>query len=115
MLHLASKSPRRAQLLEQIGLAFGLLEVDVPEVRAPGEPAEDYVRRVAREKAGAGLLRVVGSPGALVLGADTEVVLDGEVFGKPRDADDALSMLRRLAGRTHQVISAVCVASAGRE
>ncbi len=102
-------------MLEQLGLSFGLLDVDVPEVRAPGEPAEDYVRRVAREKSGAGLLRVVGSPGALVLGADTEVVLDGEVFGKPRDGDDALAMLLRLAGRTHQVISAVCIASAGRE
>ena len=65
------------------------------------------MRRVAREKAGAGLLQVVAAPGALVLGADTEVVLDDEVFGKPRDADDAAAMLRRLSGRTHQVISAV--------
>jgi len=58
---------------------------------------------------------VVASPGAVVLGADTEVILDDEVFGKPRDADDAAAMLRRLSGRTHQVISAVSVVSAGRE
>ena len=115
MLHLASRSPRRSELLARLGFAFGVLELDIPEHRQPGEPAEDYVRRVAREKAGAGLLQVMSTPAAVVLGADTEVVLDDEVFGKPRDADDAAGMLRRLAGRTHQVISAVSVVSAGRE
>ena len=84
MLHLASKSPRRSELLARLGLPFGVLDLDIPEHRQPGEPAEDYVRRVAREKAGAGLLKVVAVPDALVLGADTEVVLDDEVFGKPR-------------------------------
>jgi septum formation protein len=98
-----------------LGVRFGVLDVDVPEVRAPGEPAEDYVRRVAREKAGAGLLKVVAVPGALVLGGDTEVVLDDEVFGKPRDRADAAAMLRRLSGRTHLVISAVSLISANRE
>ncbi|MDR7133995.1 septum formation protein [Lysobacter niastensis] len=92
-----------------------MLDLDIPEHRQPGEPAEEYVRRVAREKAGAGLLKVVANPSAVVLGSDTEVVLDDEVFGKPRDADDAASMLRRLAGRTHLVISAVSAVSAGRE
>lgn len=115
MIHLASRSPRRRELLALLGVDFGLLDVDVPEQRAPGEPPEDYVSRVAREKAGAGLLQVVGAPAALVLGADTEVVLDDEVFGKPADADDAARMLRRLAGRTHRVISAVWLLSAGRE
>ena len=115
MLHLASRSPRRSELLARLGYAFGTIDLDLPEHRQPGEPAADYVRRVAREKAGAGLLRVVSVPGAIVLGADTEVVLDDEVFGKPRDADDAAAMLRRLSGRTHQVISAVSVVSAGRE
>ena len=115
MLHLASQSPRRRELLARLGVRFGLLDVDVPEVRAPGEPAEDYVRRVAREKAGAGLLKVVAVPGALVLGGDTEVVLDDEVFGKPRDRADAAAMLRRLSGRTHLVISAVSLVSANRE
>ena len=115
MLYLASQSPRRRQLLGQLGLEFRLLDVDVEEVRGPGEAAEDYVRRVAREKAGAGLLAVVAVPKALVLGADTEVVLDGEVFGKPRDAADAAAMLRRLSGRRHQVLSAVALVDAARE
>jgi septum formation protein len=115
MLYLASQSPRRRELLARLGLPFGLLELDVPEHRQPGEPAEDYVRRVAREKAGAGLLQVMGNPDAVVLGSDTEVVLDDEVFGKPRDAQDAAAMLRRLSGRTHQVISAVSVVSPSRE
>ena len=85
MLHLASQSPRRRELLARLGATFGVIDVDVPEHREPGEPPEDYVRRVAREKAGAGLLEVVAVRGAVVLGADTEVVLDDEVFGKPRD------------------------------
>lgn len=115
MLHLASQSPRRRELLARLGVDFGVIDVDVPERREPGEPPEDYVRRVAREKAGAGLLEVVAVPGALVLGADTEVILDDEVFGKPRDAADAMAMLRRLSGRTHAVVSAVSLVSAGRE
>jgi septum formation protein len=115
MLHLASKSPRRRDLLRMLGLDFGILDLDIPEAPAPGEPAEEYVRRVAREKAGAGLLKVVGQPGAVVLGADTEVILDGRVFGKPVDADDAAAMLRALSGRTHAVISAVSLVSGGRE
>ncbi|KLJ01690.1 Maf family nucleotide pyrophosphatase [Luteimonas sp. FCS-9] len=115
MLHLASQSPRRRALLTRLGLPFGLVDVDVPECREPGEPALDYVRRVAREKAGAGLLAVVAVPGAVVLGADTEVVLDGEVFGKPRDDAEAASMLRRLSGRTHEVVSSVALVGADRE
>lgn len=115
MLYLASKSPRRQQLLEQIGVRFDVLEVDVPEVRGAGEPAEDYVSRVAREKAGAGLLQVAAVAGARVLGADTEVIVDGEVFGKPASAEDAADMLARLSGRTHQVISVVWCVDASRE
>ena len=115
MLHLASRSPRRSELLARLGVAFGVLDLDVPEPRQPAEAAEDYVRRVAREKAGAGLLKVVAVPGALVLGADTEVVLDDEVFGKPRDEADAAAMLRRLSGRTHRVVSAVSLVSQSRE
>lgn len=115
MFYLASKSPRRRQLLEQIGVAFDVLDIDIPEVQVAGEPALDYVSRVAREKAGAGLLQVAGVTAAVVIGADTEVVLDGEVFGKPRNADDAAAMLARLADRTHSVISVVWCVSAGRE
>ena len=115
MLYLASQSPRRRQLLGQLGVAFRLLDIDVEEVRGPGEAATDYVRRVAREKAGAGLLELVAVPNAVVLGADTEVVLDGEVFGKPRDEAHAAEMLRRLSGRSHEVVTAVSLVSAGRE
>jgi septum formation protein len=115
MLHLASKSPRRRELLLRHGFTFGLLDMEIPEHPAPEEAPDDYVRRVAREKAGAGLLRVIGQADAVVLGADTEVVLDGRVFGKPADAEDAAAMLRALAGRTHRVMSSVAVVSAARE
>ena len=115
MLYLASRSPRRRELLGLLGLEPGLLDLDIVEQRQPGEPPLDYVNRVAREKAGAGLLQVLGAPGALVLGADTEVVLGDEVFGKPADATEAAAMLGRLAGRTHSVLTAVWVMSAGRE
>jgi septum formation protein len=115
MLHLASRSPRRSELLARLGLDFGVLDIDIPEQRQPGEAPDDYGRRVAREKAGAGLLRVMAVPGAVVLGADTEVVLGDDVFGKPADDADAAAMLRRLSGRTHRVITAVSLVSASRE
>ncbi|MEO5565737.1 MAG: Maf family nucleotide pyrophosphatase [Luteimonas sp.] len=115
MLYLASQSPRRRELLARLGLPFATLDLDVPEFRDPGEPPEDYVRRVAREKAGAGLLQVMAIPDARVIGADTEVVLGDEVFGKPADAAEAAAMLARLSGRTHRVVSAVSLVSAARE
>ncbi|MEO5830338.1 MAG: Maf family protein [Rhodanobacter sp.] len=105
MLYLASQSPRRRQLLEQLGVAFAVVDVEVLEQREPGESPPDYVSRVAREKARAGLAALTAASGACVLGADTEVVLNDEVFGKPRDAADAVAMLQRLAGCTHTVIS----------
>jgi len=113
MLHLASKSPRRHQLLQQLGVAFAVLDVDVPEQRAAGETPLAYVSRVARDKATAGALRA--GPNGVVLGVDTEVVLADDVFGKPRDAADAAAMLRRLSGRTHAVISTVWALGGGRE
>lgn len=115
MLYLASKSPRRRELLSRLGTDFRLLDIDVPEHRGSGEPAREYVRRVAREKAGAGLLEVMTVPNALVLGSDTEVVLDDRVFGKPADAQAATAMLRSLSGCTHEVVSAVSLVSAGCE
>lgn len=120
MLYLASQSPRRRELLVQLGLDPRRLDVDVPEHRVAGEPPSDYVNRVAREKAGAGLLQVMAIADAVVLGADTEVVLkdsagQDQVLGKPVDAADAMHMLHALSGRTHQVISAVWLVSAGRE
>lgn len=107
MLYLASRSPRRHDLLLQLGLAPRLLDVQVPEVPAVGESPVDYVSRVALDKARAGYGALREAAGAVVLGADTEVVLDGEVFGKPADAAQAAAMLRRLSGRTHAVVSVV--------
>jgi len=115
MLYLASQSPRRAELLTRLGLDFGRIDLDVPEQRQPSETPADYVRRVAREKALAGLQKLGAPDGAAVLGADTEVVLGDEVFGKPRDEADAAAMLRRLSGKTHQVVSAVSLVGAARE
>lgn len=109
MLYLASRSPRRRELLGRLGLAFEAVDLDIPEQRQPGESPEAYVRRVAREKAVAGWSKAAAGPGSLVLGADTEVILDDEVLGKPVDDEDAASMLRRLSGRTHRVLSAVTV------
>ncbi|HEY8681589.1 MAG TPA: Maf family protein [Rhodanobacter sp.] len=112
MLYLASQSPRRRQLLEQLGVEFEVLDVDVVEQRATDESPQDYVNRVACDKARAGLACLGNIAGAMVLGADTEVVLDDDVFGKPFDAQDATTMLRRLSGRTHAVITSVWVVSA---
>lgn len=112
-LVLASVSPRRRQLLEQIGLAFDVQPADVDEAVLPGEDARNHVRRLALEKA-----RVVaaGRPDAVVVAGDTVVVLDGEILTKPDDADHAVTMLLRLQGRTHRVETGVAVvATAGRE
>jgi septum formation protein len=115
MLYLASQSPRRHELLTQMGLEFGVLDIDVPEQRLEAEAPDQYVNRVAREKAAAGLLKVMSNPSALVLAADTEVVLGDEVYGKARDAEDAARMLRSLSAKTHRVISCVWVVNAGNE
>ncbi len=114
MLYLASRSPRRSELLTRLEVAFQTLDIDIPEVRAAGEAPEAYVRRVALDKAQAGLAQVAGDPQAVVLGSDTEVVLGDRVYGKPVDADDAAAMLATLAGRTHRVITAVALAAHGR-
>lgn len=109
MLYLASASPRRQQLLRQLGVDFAVVCPDVVEAPHPGESARDYVVRLARAKArqGAILVRERGQPSWPVLGADTEVVLDGEILGKPRDRAHALAMLDRLSGRTHEVLTAI--------
>lgn len=115
MLYLASKSPRRRELLARLGLPFSILDIDIPEQRDPAESPHDYVHRVALEKARAGLRLVAHEDDAIVLGSDTEVVLGDEVFGKPADAADAAAMLRRLSGRTHQTVSVVSLVSHARE
>ncbi|MGE7138420.1 Maf family protein [Luteibacter sp. NPDC031894] len=115
MLYLASQSPRRRELLDQLGEPHRTLDVDVAEAREPGEAPDAYVARVALDKARAGFALVAGEDSARVLGADTEVVLGDEVFGKPRDADDAKAMLSRLAGREHRVVSVVWLVDASGE
>jgi len=102
---LASASPRRRELLSQIGVRFVPMAVDVTESPRAGERPPDYVRRVAADKSQAGRERA--GDARPVLGADTEVVLEGEVFGKPLDFGHAREMLTRLSGRAHQVLSAV--------
>lgn len=106
VLCLASASPRRRDLLASIGVPLVVQPVDVDETPLAGEAAEDYVARLARDKALAGSLR---SP-LPTLGSDTSVVRDGEILGKPRDHEHAAAMLRSLAGRSHQVLTAVAVA-----
>jgi septum formation protein len=107
-LVLASGSPRRRQLLEMLGLRPVVTPSRVQEIPLPREAPAAYARRLARDKA-----RAV--PGELVLGADTIVVLDGDVLEKPRDPEDAVAMLLRLQGRRHEVITAVCLVADGVE
>ena len=109
LLVLASASPRRRALLERAGLRFEVLPADVDEELRAGEPPRALVERLAAEKAAAVQRRLPKEPRRLVLGSDTVVVLDGEILGKPRDAEDAVAMLRRLAGRTHSVWTGVAV------
>jgi len=106
-VYLASSSPRRRELLRQIGVAFRLLDVAVDESVLPGEDPPSYVLRLARAKAEAGWPRRGTGPGAPVLAADTAVVLDGAILGKPKNRSDGEAMLLRLSGRTHQVLTAV--------
>jgi len=113
-LHLASASPRRRELLAQIGVPFVTLIASIDETALPGEPAERYVERLAREKALAGLATLNVPAGAVVLGADTAVVLDGRILGKPADRAECLATLAALSGREHQVLTAVALASAQR-
>jgi septum formation protein len=101
-LVLASRSPRRAELLEAAGIAFTVAAAEIDETPSPGEAPLEYVRRVAREKAAA-------VPGQFVLAADTIVLLDGQIMGKPADRADAVRMLEALSGREHEVITAVCL------
>lgn len=110
-LVLASASPRRRALLSQLGIEFTVRTSDVPEVPASEERATDYVRRVAAAKAEV-IARAV--PGAIVLAADTEVVLDERPLGKPKDPGEARAMLRALSGRAHEVITGVAVRGGAR-
>ena len=118
-IYLASKSPRRRELLRQVGIDFDILSlrsdparaIDVSEEAFANEPAMDYVARVAREKGefGWNLLHMRRMPVRPVLSADTTVTIDGEILGKPADRNEAAAMLERLSGRTHQVLTSVAL------
>lgn len=118
-IYLASKSPRRRELLRQVGVEFELLMlrsdparcVDVSEDEKPGEDPHEYVARVAREKGAFAwnVLQLRRQPPRPVLTADTTVTIDGLILGKPANADEAIEMLGRLSGRTHQVLTSVAV------
>jgi septum formation protein len=118
-IYLASKSPRRRELLRQIGVEFELLLLrdqsprgpEVSEEVLPGEKAEDYVTRVTREKAehAASIMMLRRLPVRPVLAADTTVVVDGRILGKPANTEEAMDMLRLLSGRTHQVMTSVAL------
>lgn len=125
-LYLASASPRRRDILDQLGIAHRVLRVPAPdgedEPQWPGESAQTYVRRTARDKAERAVRWLAGPQRpddflppheAFVLAADTTVILDGQVLGKPRDLADAASMLTRLSGRSHHVHTAVVLAANG--
>jgi septum formation protein len=109
MLVLASASPRRRELLERVGVAFTVRPTHADETQHPGEAPLDYVRRVATAKAAAALRHTA----QWALAADTIVVIDGVVLGKAEDPSEAAAMLRRLAGRTHQVTTAVALHGPG--
>ena len=126
-LVLASASPRRAELLRAAGYTFDTLAVDLDERVKPGETPDVYVARLAREKSAAAMQRILaraqscGAPerGAphdvVVLGADTTVVVDGEILGKPTDDGDAASMLKKLSGRAHEVLTGISLRTAAGE
>jgi septum formation protein len=106
---LASASPRRARILRELGVPHRVVVSNVDEALQPGEDGAVAVERLARAKA----LVVAGEESLPVLAADTEVLLDGHILGKPADERDALAMLRRLAGRAHEVVTGVCLVSGG--
>ncbi len=110
-IYLASKSPRRRELLAQMGIHFELLLLDTPEIIAPNETPENYSTRITHEKLEASWKKILKEKLSLmpVLCADTEVVLDNMILGKPRDYQDAFNMLKSYSGRSHQVITSVGV------
>ena len=112
-IYLASASPRRRELLHQVGIRFHVISgLDVEECQMANETPVEFATRVACDKARAGLQWIIsnGLPIKPVLGADTCIEIDGEILGKPADREDAYSMLRRLSGRTHNVLSSICLA-----
>jgi septum formation protein len=114
-IYLASRSPRRLALLEQIGIRVALVAAETDETRGPDESPDVYVQRVALEKARAGRAALAEHEARPVLAADTAVVVDDMTLGKPADRDSAARMLRTLSGRSHRVLTAVALIAGGRE
>jgi len=108
-IYLASASPRRRELLDQLGVRYHVIRQDVAEDVQAGESPQAYVQRLALEKAWAGWNSLPAGNRIPVLGADTAVVIDGRILGKPRDRDEGLAMLAQLSGRCHEVYSAVAI------
>jgi len=108
-LILASASPRRAEILRNAGFTFDTFPADVDETILRDERAEDYVRRLAEEKARVATESLTAAVPAIVIGADTTVVADGQILGKPADKEDARRMLRLLSGQTHEVLTGLSV------
>ncbi len=106
---LASASPRRRELLEQIGVRAIVQSVDIDESRKPGEPVKEYVQRLAMEKAERGFSTIKNSQKLPVVGSDTIVVIDGIVLGKPEDRQQAKEMLQQLSGQKHTVLTSVAI------
>jgi len=113
-LILASSSPRRAELLQQIGVNFEIKSVEVDEAPIPGERAYDYVKRLAIEKAAA-TKALYKDDELLVLGSDTAVIIDGKILGKPNNKEQAMLMLRQLSGGSHTVLTSVAIIGAKQE
>jgi septum formation protein len=112
-IYLASRSPRRRELLQQMAVDFAVINADIDESVQPDETPKNYVRRIAREKAQAGLSSLNGLEARPVLAADTAVIVDGQIFGKPVNDDAARRMLKQLSMKTHQVMTAVALAFNG--
>ncbi|MDR1314406.1 MAG: Maf family protein [Deltaproteobacteria bacterium] len=111
-LYLASASPRRREILQMAGVPFVLKPADVDESPLPGEGRRDCVARLARAKAEAVWGEIGSLPGAAALAADTAVLLEGRMLGKPRDQEDAARMLASISGKAHEVLTAFCVMTA---
>jgi nucleoside triphosphate pyrophosphatase len=109
-LVLASASPRRRELIGQLGIPFEVVVSGAPEELLPGETPEDHTRRLATDKA---VAVAADFPNDWVLGADTAVIVDGDILGKPRDADEAFAMLSRISGRWHTVVTGYCLQHTG--
>ncbi len=110
-IYLASKSPRRQELLSQMDIPFELLIVDTPEIFQPGESPNEYSIRVTTEKLNAALQKLISEklPVRPILCADTEVILDGKILGKPGDLNEAFNMIKSYSGRSHEVITTVAI------